>query len=121
MVHNTDWRDNQDVTRPRQYDQTLLPEKYSPGQTENLPLVRLVRKAGQDGFPVVGPALPGQPHHPVEGDIPADVELLVEDGPQSGLQDILAVVLVGEELHSDGVNLHSVEDQVLGLLDFSLL
>ena len=94
---------------------------YVPGQTENLPLVRLVGEAGQDGFPVVAPALPVQSHHPVEEDVPADVELLVQHGPQAGLQDVLAVVLVGQQLHPDGVNLHSIEDQTVGLLRFSHL
>ena len=90
--------------------------QYVPGQTENLPLVSLVSQAGKDGFPVTPPALPVQPHHPVEGDVPADVELLVQDGPEPRLQDILTVVSVGEELHSDGVNLHSIEDQSVRLL-----
>ena len=92
---------------------------FVPGQAEDLPLVRLVGQAGQDGFPVVPPALPLQPDHPVEGDVPADVELLVQHRPQPRLQDVLAVVLVGQQLHPDGVNMHPVEHQTVRPLHFS--
>ena len=86
-----------------------------PRQTEDLPLVRLVGQTRQDGLPVPGPLAGLQPHHLVKGNVPGDVELLVQHRPQSGLQDVLAVVSEGEETQSDLVNIHSVEDEVFFL------
>ena len=51
------------------------------------------------------------PYH-VHGNVPRDVELLEQDGPDPGLQDVLAILLEPDQLQSDVIQVHSVEYQV---------
>ena len=52
-----------------------------------------------------------KPYH-IHGNVPRDVELLVQDGPDPGLQDVLAILLEPDQLQSYVIQVHSVEYQV---------
>ena len=52
-----------------------------------------------------------KPYH-IHGNVPRDIELLVQDGPDPGLQDVLAILLELDELQSYVIQVHSVEYQV---------